>query len=286
MDAERQKTIEQTEKSLERIQGFDPASLPRIEELGSAVNFKDAVEPATRLIDLYRQLPVDVLEQLPAGFLNKIRSQADNDFNILNSILQFEAGSSKQDRDNRLNSLRQAYDPAFTQLHDAISYSVRKSTDFSRLEREARALVQNVSDRATELQKELERRKRDADEILVAVRKVAEEQGVSQQAIYFKNEADKHDTEAGRWLSRTAWLTALLAAYATATIFLHKIPFLAPANGYETAQLAVSKVLVFATISFFLFLSTRNYLAPAQRRGESASAERPLDVSGAREGGG
>jgi len=261
MDAERQKVIEQARKSLERMQNFDPALLQRVEELGSAVNFKEATEPATRLIDLYRQLPAEVLEQLPKSFLDKIRNQADNDFNILNSILQFEPGSSKQERDNRLNSLRQAYDPTFMQLHDAISYSVRKSTDFSRLEREARASVQNVSDRATELQNELERRKKDADEILVAVRKVAEEQGVSQQAIYFKNEADKHDVEAGCWLSRTGWLTGLLAVYATATLFLHKIPLLVPTNGYETAQLAVSKVLVFATISFFLFLSARNYVA-------------------------
>jgi hypothetical protein len=56
-------------------------------------------------------------------------------------------------------------------------------------------------------------------------------------------------------------LTGLLALYAVGTIFLHKIPFLAPTSGYETVQHAVSKVLVFVTISFFLILSARNYLA-------------------------
>lgn len=116
-------------------------------------------------------------------------------------------------------------------------------------------------DRAEEIQKELQERKKEADEVLREVRKVAEEQGVSQQAIYFKNEADQHDAAAKRWLARTSWLTVLLALYAVGTLFLHKIPFLAPTSGYETVQLAVSKVLVFVTISFFLILAARNYLA-------------------------
>lgn len=261
MDDQHGVLIDQTKQALERIQSFDPASLPRIQELGSALNFKDAVDPATRLIELYRQLPVEVLEQLPSSFLNTIRRQADNDYHILNSILQFEPGSSKQDRDNRLTAIRDAYEPTFVQLHPTISYSVRKSTDFSRLERDARALIQSVSDRASALQKELELRKKEADEILAAVRKVAEEQGVSQQAIYFRNEADTHESEARRWMSHTTWLTVGLTFYAIGTIFLHKWPFLAPTSGYETAQLAVSKMLVFVTISFFLFLAARNYLA-------------------------
>src|SRR4051812_9143340 len=99
--------------SLERLQKFAPESLPRTEELGSALSFADAVEPARRLVELYQQLPVDVLEQLSAEALNVIRSQADSDFNILDAILKFEAGSSKQDRDNRIAQLRSAYDPAF-----------------------------------------------------------------------------------------------------------------------------------------------------------------------------
>jgi hypothetical protein len=261
MDSERQTRLEQAKKSLERIQSFDPKSLPRVEILGTAINFTDAIEPANRLIDLYGQLPAEVLEQIPNNLLQEIQKQADSDFNTLNSILKFEPGSPKHDRDARLNSLRSAYDPAFHTLHPYISYAVRKSTDFSRLEREARGLIQNVTDRANELQGELEKRKKDADAVLEAVRKVAEEQGVSQQAIYFKNEADRHEAQSGKWLSATIWLTILLGIYAGATLFLHKIPILTPANAYETTQLAVSKVLVFVTISFFLILSSRNCLA-------------------------
>ncbi len=260
-DDKRQAAVDAARQSLERMQKFDSASLPRINELGTAINFSDAVTPADRLIDIYRQLPVEVLDQLPIATLQEIQRQADSDFNILKQILSFEAGSPKQERDNRLQQLKDAYDPAFQKLHPFISYSVRKTTDFTRLERDARALIQNVTDKADQLQKDLEKRKQDADAILEAVRKVAAEQGVSQQAIYFKDEADKHTKESTTWLKATALLTALLGLYAVATLFLHKIPLLAPTNSYETTQLAVSKVLIFLTISFFLVLASRNYIA-------------------------
>lgn len=71
MNAEYTKAIEETRKSLERMQKFDPNSLPREQELGKSLNFNDAVEPATRLIDLYRQLPDEVLEQLPQKVLGQ-----------------------------------------------------------------------------------------------------------------------------------------------------------------------------------------------------------------------
>lgn len=260
-DAERQKNLDQAKKSLERMQNFDVATLPRVDVLGTALNFTDALDPATRLIDLYRQLPMEVLDQLPNNFLRTIQQQADNDFNLLDAILNFESGMSKAERDTRINSLRQAYDPTFQQLHAFISYSVRKSTDFSKLEREARSLIQHVTDRANELQQELEKRKKEADAVLQAVRKVAEEQGVSQQAIYFKNEADNHEKESTVWLKRTVWLTVGLTVYAAVTLFLHQIPILAPTNLYETAQLVASKVLIFVTISYFLILSAKNYVA-------------------------
>jgi hypothetical protein len=258
---ERKKVLDETKASLMRMQSFDTRTLPRVDVLGSAINFTDAVEPADRLIDLYKQLPLEVLEQLPDNFLGQIRQQADNDYKILDLILHFEPGTPKVERDTRLQTLENAYDPAFTRLHPFISYSVRKSTDFSRLEREARSLIQNVTDRAGELQQELEKRKKDADEVLQAVRKVAEEQGVSQQAIYFKNEADKHTDEATVWLRRTVILTIVLTTYAIGTLFLHRWEFLTPTNVYETTQLAVSKILIFLTISFFLVLSSKNYLA-------------------------
>lgn len=261
MSDKRTPQVQSARQSLERMQSFDPTSLPRIDELGTAINFADVVEPANRLIDLYRQLSAEVLDQLSTIAVNQIKNQADADFNILDSILKFEAGNPKQERDSRSAAVANAYDPAFQILHPYISYSVRKSTDFGRLEREARALIQQVSDDTKKLQKDLDGKKQEAEKVLEAVRKVAEEQGVSQQAIYFKNEADAHDQQSKSWLKATVCLGVALALYAVATIFLHKWKLLAPVNVFETTQLAVSKVLIFATLSYALILCSRNYLA-------------------------
>lgn len=253
--------LQQTKKSLERMQQFDASKLPRTEELGSAMNFQDAVEPANRLLDLYKQLAVGALAQFPDDVLQRIKQQSDSDYNTLDSVLKFTAGRSKGERDQQVQLIRNAYQPAFQALHPFISYSTRTATDFSRLEREARAHLQSATDSTDALQAELKKQREEMNVALKTVRKTAEEQGVSQQAIYFKNASDEYQSASFRWLIATAVLTVTLALYAVATLFLHKWSFLAPANVYETAQLAVSKVLVFVTLSFVILLSAKNYLA-------------------------
>lgn len=253
--------IQQTKKSLKRMQQFDTSKLPRTEELGSAMSFQDAVEPANRLLDLYKQLAVEALDQFPDDVLQHIKQQADSNFNILDSVLKFTAGHSKGERDYQVQQISDAYQPAFQSLHPYISYSTRTTTDFSRLERDARAHLQSAKDSTDALQAELKKQRDEMEVALNVVRKTAEEQGVSQQAIYFKNSADEYQKASFRWLIATGVLTVALALYAVATLFLHKWLYLAPTNVYETAQLAVSKVLVFVTLSFVLLLSAKNYLA-------------------------
>lgn len=258
---ERKKKFTQACDSLKRIQSFDVKTLPRVEEFGTAINFNNAVDPANRAIDLYKQIPIEVLEVFPDEILTSIKTVTDNDFQLLSEILKAQPGINAQTRDNLIQALENSYPNTFKFLSPLISYSVRKSTDFSRLEREARALIQNVTDRARELEADLEKRKLEAEKVLEAVRKVAEEQGVSQQAIYFKTEADKHEAQASTWLTTTIWLTIGLLAYAIFTLFIHKIPFFVPTTVFDSIQLSVSKFLIFITISYFLILSAKNYSA-------------------------
>lgn len=262
-DPEKQKLYSEAVMSLERMQQFDTATLPRTDELGSTLNFQEAVGPANDLLDLYRQLPVEVLESLSTQRIKSVLEQSNNDYSLLKQVLDFstDVGNPRGERDTKVTQIKSAYDPCFEKLFPLIAYAVQKSTDFARLEREARAMVQSVSDRADELQDALTEKLQEAESVLVAIRKVASEQGVTQQAVYFKQEADEHESEAAIWLNRTVWLTIGLGLYAALTLILHKVPYLSPASSYETAQLAISKVLIFATISFFLLLAARNYSA-------------------------
>jgi hypothetical protein len=260
---DRKRTYDEAVQSLARMHNFDTSILPRSEILGEAFTFERAVEPANELLSIYKQIPVEVLDSLSLQLLSTVRDQANADYNILNSILDFSPDTSnpKNDHSTRIDQLINAYDPTFERLYPIISYSVRKSTDFEKLERDARKSTQAVADLAKNFQLELEENKKTADQILAEIRNTAAEQGVSQQAIYFKIEADENENQAEKWLWRTGVMTVILLSYAVLSIGIHKISYLTPNTTFEAAQLAVSKILIFATISFYLFLSSRNYAA-------------------------
>lgn len=249
--------------SLDRMQTFDADSLVREEDLGRALNFKDAVAPAERLIELYRRLSPAALEDFPTDKLTQIRNLANQDFNLLNQIITFSAEQSNPQnvRQSLIQQLSSAYPNTFNILHPLVAYSLHRSADFERLDRDARGTLQLVKDRAAELTDELQGKLDAATTIVEDVRKVAAETGVSQQATYFRDEAAEHNGEAEKWRTRTVNMAWLLGAYAFISLFIAKVPFLSPTNSYESIQLIVSKILIFAVISYMLYLSSRNFLS-------------------------
>ncbi|MGV2336860.1 MAG UNVERIFIED_CONTAM: hypothetical protein LVR18_23125 [Planctomycetaceae bacterium] len=117
-----------------------------------------------------------------------------------------------------------------------ISWSAARSTDFKNLESEARAAAQDMRDRTRQLIDDLEAKQRAAEEALGEIRKVAAEQGVSQQAIHFKTEADDHRDQARRWLWGTVFCGVVLLLWAVGSLFVHKISIISPTSGYEVSS--------------------------------------------------
>lgn len=262
MTPEEKKLREEVKQSVERLQAFDLKSLPREQDLGQ-LNFKEAMDPAGRLVGLYKQLSLTALDDLSKQQVDNLKRQANSDYSRLEEILKFtlEQGNPQQARKNIIANFESVYNESFNVLHPLISYSATKSIDFQRLENDARAMIQSVKDQANELTKTIEKHRDDAKTILEDIRKVAAEQGVSQQAIYFRDEFDVHQGEAEKWRKSTVQLAWVLGLYALVSIGIHKIPWLEPTDTYQTIQLGVSKMLIFAVISFMLYLSTRNFLA-------------------------
>lgn len=257
------KAQEDALNALERIQNFDVNTLPREKELGRELNFMDAVAPAERLIGLYKQISSSSLKDFPKSHLTTIYNQANADYNRLEEILKFsQKEPNAYDRRNTfIKAIENAYQGTFNPLHPLISYSTSKSADFKRLENEARATMQTVEDQGRGLIEQLEVIQKQAQQVLDEARKVAAEQGVSQQAIFFKTESEAHHTASSSWKWATFAFAGLMLLYAVFSLFIHKIPSLTPTNTYESVQLAVSKVLIFAVISYMLYLSARNFLA-------------------------
>ena len=254
---------ENAKSSLSRMQDFDVESLPREAELGAHLNFREVVSHAAKLIQLYKRLSREAVDDLPDGVAEQLRSQADADFSKLQEILQFEAtgGSPSEVRQQLIQEIENAYTPAFTGLHPLISYGSSVTVDVQRVENEARAMIQSVKDQTESITRELSDKRDQANGILEDVRKVAAEQGVSQQAIHFKEESESHAEQSERWKKNTIRLAWGLGIYAFLSLFSHKLPWIGPETTTQTIQFVASKILVFVVISYMLFLSARNFMS-------------------------
>lgn len=249
-------------ESLLRIQQFSTHDLARESDLGKSLNFKDAITPAQQLIDLYNRLSVKALDDFPDAQLTIIRDQSNALYKLFSQILEFspEQQNPHGVRTSFINQIISAYPTSFQHLHPYISYSLHRSADFQRLDTEARATLQSIEDKAKKITETLTGHETEAQRVLDEIRNVAAEEGVTQQASHFRAESDLHETEAEKWRKKTISLSWLLGFYAVVTLFLHKLPFLAPLNTYDTVQLGISKVLIFTVIAYVLFLSARNFL--------------------------
>ena len=248
-------------ESLTRVQQFAPASLSREDDLGKQMSFSEAVRPAEAIIAVYKRIPLSALADFSDTQLNAIISQAQADYNVFKQILDFNAVASDatNTRTSVLSAIKLRRDQLFDQVWQFVAYGVARITDTSLLETQARASIQTIEDQAAKLTEQLTKAKTDADDALAAIRAVASEQGVSQQAVYFKEEAGIQETLAATWLGYTYKFAAAIGTFAILSLFLHRISWLKPESNAEMFQLITSKFLIFAVLAYLLIMAAKNY---------------------------
>ena len=94
MQRENRKLLEDTIKSVQRLQTFNPQSIER-EELGVDFNFSDSVPFIDDLVSFYKQLNITILEDIPDNKLSAIKSRADADFNVISEISGFSPETAR-----------------------------------------------------------------------------------------------------------------------------------------------------------------------------------------------
>jgi len=136
-------TRNETADSLKRIQEFDVNTLPREEELGQSYSFADAVEPAERMIALFKRLSLSALDDFGKTQLDQLKTQTDACYNIFDSVLGFDATvqNAHSTKESLINKIRSAYQGAFNVVLPLVGYSLHKTADFQRLETDARAAL-------------------------------------------------------------------------------------------------------------------------------------------------
>lgn len=251
--------------ALRRVQEFDPNSLVREAELGKKFALTGAVEPAQRVIDLFRLIRPSQIQYFPTDQQNIIRDQANAFYNLLERTSQFDvegaSPSPSEARENIIVSIEAQFQPIFNALYPLIAFASIRSLDFAELEREARAASQGAKDAVQGVLIELNTQKVAADTLIGEMRALAAEQGVSKQAIHFKNEADSHQNLAKEWWKYSAISAGVLIVYSVLSLFIHNIPGLTTENAYRAAQVAVSKVLIFGVLAYILSVCAKNFLS-------------------------
>ena len=252
------------EDPLPAIQNFNVENLHREAELGTELNFRAVLPDATKLIRLYKSISKDVMDELPDAVVGDIVSQAKNDLSIIIEILDFSPtiGNPSAEREQLIQRLKDAYAAAFSSLHTIVSYGTSTTPEFQRMKDEFNETIREIKGRGEHMIEELSHIKDESKKIDDDLREMAAEQGVSQQAIYFKEEYDSHIKQSKRWRIGTIALASVLGLYALAGFFLHKIPWITtPETTIQAIQLASSKILLFAVISYMLFLASRNFMS-------------------------
>lgn len=254
----------EAENALERVQSFDPQSLVRREDLGKYA-FDRAVEPSRRVVSLFQTLPISHLDYLPDQQVTAVRDTANSFYNLLDKFAEFDVASAEPNvteaQNQLVTSLDKQFQSAFNQLSPIIAFTTARSQDFAALEQNARAAAQAAKDAAENVVAELDAQKESAESLVSEMRNLAAEQGVSNEAIHFKAEADKHMQAASDWRKYTLWAAGGLGIYAFLSLFFHHIPGLEPTDTYRSVQIAISKFLIFGVIAYVLFLCARNFLS-------------------------
>ena len=262
MPAGNTELLASTRESLERVQGFDVQSLVREKELGAQLAFTRIVEPAQRLIALLDRIPSSILDDMPDQQLQTLQDRADAIQNIFTQVTEFTAAQSNPQgvRDSLVNQIVAQYQPCFNELHPLIAYSHYRSADFQSLERDARETRQKLENSLQDGEARIGTALSEIQQIVAAARAAAAEVGVSQQAIHFRDAAKEHEEESSTWQTRTVWSSVVLFGVAVSFLFARHLGLNTDSTP-GAIQLAVAKVLVFATVSYAVYLCARNFLA-------------------------
>lgn len=255
--------VKEVRDSLQRVQEFEPQALARREDLGR-LNFEEAVPSARQCVELVQRISSSTLDVFSDSQLQVIRSQADGLFNLLQQIAQFDpekVGNAAEERRGLINQLQALPEQLANSLWQHIAYSVASSLDPITTQQEMRSIAQRFSDEREKALASIEGLKADAEEVLSRVRAAAAEQGVSQQASYFKTMADEHSTEASTWLKYSLWAAATTLLFAIISALSYRIPWLAPENTIETVQLITSKLVILSILGYAMFVAVRNFLS-------------------------
>jgi len=249
------------EESLQALASFTPESLVRTEQLGTALDFSQGTDVFARTLGLFKSLQESSLDSVPLNTLTQLTQFANEAVKTFTQIQSFDPSGQNTPasvRDNLIQQVATQYQSWFPHISPVIAYSVRRGTDFDRLEREARGSVEELNRMKRELETKAASIVSEAQATLEQVRRAAAEVGVAQHAVHFKQEAADHLSRSRSWLWATGGLAAITLVFSGWTVYYYATTAIDMTTS-QSLQLAVSKVILFSLLYFGIVWSARMY---------------------------
>ncbi len=264
-------TIEQEEQERQRLTSIlaglkeiKAEDLVREDVLGRDLSFAPGVPYFRRMLRLFSDLTESNLDTVPYQNLQSLANIAEQARTLFKNIKDFSlsqySSNPASSRDSLINQVRDSYDSFFQSVAPIIAYSVRKGTDFEKLERDARESVTRLNSVVADQETSRRAMLGEMEGTLEKVRRAAQEVGVAQHAIHFKDEAEQSSKSARNWLIVTAVLGALTLLFGVlgVSLILYVPDAFTPP---QSIQLAIAKIILFSFLLSATLWAARIYRA-------------------------
>jgi hypothetical protein len=238
-------------------------------DLGQDLSFEEGALFFSRTLRLFQALNEADLEDVSYQKITQIMSVAVQSRDLFRNVAGFSVGKYSSNpisqRDSFINQARDQYDNIFDIVSPAIAFTVRKGTDFARLEEQAKETLARMNEMSKAHEQTTKTTLENAEQVIKEVRRIAEEAGVSQHSSYFKNEADRNEGNAIPWLTWTIALASvtIVISLGLSIRYFFVLPTLTPS---QSVQLAIPKLFLFSVLLSATVWTGKTYRAYATTR--------------------
>ncbi len=198
------------------------------------------LERTYSMLNQFKLLPLDLL---PDGPTQQIVDTLPSIKQTLDQILAFtiESGSPTGTRDQLVNQIKSQADQFFAAAHLYIPYLAYQKGDVQRNINELTRSVEEAGQLVDGTKKDIESKRGEIGNIIVAAREAAASVGVAHFTADFNAEAGAQDLSAEKWLKTTAGLAAVTILAALLMLF---VPVKPDATAPQVIQLFTSKAVI------------------------------------------
>ncbi|MBP2638938.1 MAG: hypothetical protein H6Q72_4845 [Firmicutes bacterium] len=258
------KMREELYSRLVKLQEIDIEKLIRTQELGVELSFESGRPYFERILSLFKTLAESNLDIVPFTTMHSINEIAKEVLQYFDAVVNFKIAGVAEPLNSRnalVNWFMENYDRCFTIISPVTAFTIRKGTDFDRLEREARGSLEQLKTVTREAQESIQKSQQDAHETLEKIRQTAAQTGVAHHAKNFEKQYQEHETQSLKWLKVTVALGIATALWGYVGFQFETPPDDVQAKIIYLTKTFASRITVFSVLIYMLMWSGKNYAA-------------------------